>query len=356
MHTRTRPIGIYAQSLFLWIDCQIRCSLHTWVFLTVTISCLFSSFSFFNLFHSITLELHKLTIYLEIFKRSVKLQALCRNIVWGQWVFWVPQCAARHLHNLCNSYKEFESALNSDICTMLIDVAVLACGLLCAGVHNESVLSSPGVQYTRRVCVGESEWPRVLFFGLWLFGGQSWCSLCLREWIYHLQPYRELHPLSWLVRSQREKFRSPFLPFSVCSPETFTNSGDIRKIKKRYSSYIWTHFHCERAENKTLHFSLDLPYSEVGVFNPRIDCSYYFDLCYFMDSWFSLSSSGSGMVNHMMDWAFSLMNSFLLLSHGDLLLDALSLYLYRLVALVNHSVSSMSHYAQITFISFNSRD
>lgn len=42
-----------------------------------------------------------------------------------------PRCAARHLHNLCNSYWEFDTALNSDICTMLIDVSVLACGHLC---------------------------------------------------------------------------------------------------------------------------------------------------------------------------------------------------------------------------------
>lgn len=98
--TCTRSIGIYAHSHFS-SESTVRsgavCT--TRVFLTVIISCLFSPFSFSNLFYSIKLELHKLTIYLEIFKQSVKLQALCGNIVWGQWVFWVPQCAARHLHN-----------------------------------------------------------------------------------------------------------------------------------------------------------------------------------------------------------------------------------------------------------------
>lgn len=46
---------------------------------------------------------------------------MCGNIVRSQRVAWFPLCAARHLHNLCNSYQEFDTVLNSDICTMLID-------------------------------------------------------------------------------------------------------------------------------------------------------------------------------------------------------------------------------------------
>ena len=66
-----------------------------------------------------------------------------------------------------------------------------------------------------RACAGESEWPCVLCFGLWLFGGQCWCGLCLREWIYHLPPYRDLHPLSGLLspQSAEELFLFFFLPF-----------------------------------------------------------------------------------------------------------------------------------------------
>lgn len=157
-------------------------------------------------------------VYLEIFKHSDELQTVCGNIIWGQWVFWVPQSAARHLHNLCNCYQEFDTVLNFDMCTTLIDVSVLACGLLCASVQNERVLSSP-------VCVWVHvrDWVTLcaVRFGLWLFGGQCWCGLCLREWIYHLQPYRELHPLSWLFHSQRKKFPSPF--YLYCLPITFYN-------------------------------------------------------------------------------------------------------------------------------------
>lgn len=80
---------------------------------------------------SIKWRLHKLTPDRGIWKQSVELWAVCGNIVWSQRVSWFPQCAQRHLHNLCNSYQEFDTALNSDICTMLIDVSVLACGHLC---------------------------------------------------------------------------------------------------------------------------------------------------------------------------------------------------------------------------------
>lgn len=91
---------------------------------------------------------------------------------------------------------------------------------------------------TRIVCVGESEWPRVLFSGLWLFGGQSWCGPCLREWIYHLQPYIELHPLSWL-------FLSPFYLFLFVHQELLHIYGNSYTFESLYSSYTWAHFYCE---------------------------------------------------------------------------------------------------------------
>lgn len=70
-------------------------------------------------------------------KQSAELWAVCGNIVRSQRVSWFPLCAARHLHNLCNSYQEFDTVLNSDICTMLIDGCCffvffgLACAHLC---------------------------------------------------------------------------------------------------------------------------------------------------------------------------------------------------------------------------------
>lgn len=60
---------------------------------------------------------------------------MCGNIARSQRVPLGPLCAERHLHNLCNSYQEFDTVLNSDICTTLIDVFFfflfgLACGSL----------------------------------------------------------------------------------------------------------------------------------------------------------------------------------------------------------------------------------
>lgn len=56
-----------------------------------------------------------------MFKQSAELLAVCGNIVRSWRGSWFPLCAARHLHNLCNSHQEFDTVLNSDICTMLID-------------------------------------------------------------------------------------------------------------------------------------------------------------------------------------------------------------------------------------------
>lgn len=63
--------------------------------------------------------------------KESELWLVCGNIVWGQRVSWIPQCAARHLHSLRNSYQEFDTALNSDISITLNEASVLACGHLC---------------------------------------------------------------------------------------------------------------------------------------------------------------------------------------------------------------------------------
>ncbi len=153
----TRCIGIHAHSHFLN---RMSDQVHSAKLKSSSQSLFhvfFSSFLFSDLCHDIKQKLHKLTIYLDIFKQSVELRAVCGNIVWGQRVSWFPQGAARHLHNLCNSYQEFDTALNSDICTMLIDVSCISMRTSpCWCAEWERAFKSVHIHIG--VCVCWSEW------------------------------------------------------------------------------------------------------------------------------------------------------------------------------------------------------
>lgn len=159
-------------------------------------------------------------------KQSAELWAVCGNIVRRQRVSWFPLCAARHLHNLCYSYQEFDTVLNFDICTMLIDGCWgfffffgLACAHLCWWCRK--TVRFEVHKHTRCRHARWPVWPCVRRFGLWLFGGQWWCGIRLLEWIHHLQPYKDLHQLSWGFHSQREKFMLSFYSFTGNSLEMF---------------------------------------------------------------------------------------------------------------------------------------
>lgn len=193
---------------------------------------------------------------------------------------------------------------------MLIDVAVLACGLLCAAAQWECAFKSRCSAHTSCVLERVSD---PVFCSLacgYLEVRADVVSACGSGFTISSLIESCIH----LADSQREKFLSPFYLFLFVHQELLQILVTF-KNEKLCILHMWgAHFYCERARNKTLHFPVDLPCAEVAVFNPRIDCCYHFDLCYFMDPGFSLSSMGSGMSTPWWTEHFSLMNFFLLLS------------------------------------------
>lgn len=177
------------------MEYQIRCGLQS------VNPHFFVSFSLQSLLYSLSRTYAK-----YIWKCTKKPKTHLRgNIAWARRVSWFPQVYCQTPTHLVQRRSELWHLHHANWCvyismwTSLCWCAELECAFKSWFERTHCCLCVC-------VCVGEIEWPCVLFSGLWLFGGQCWCGLCLREWIYHLQPYRELHPLGWLFHSEREKF------------------------------------------------------------------------------------------------------------------------------------------------------
>lgn len=171
-------------------------------------------------------------------KLSVELPAVCGNIVWGQRVSWFPHVCCKTPTQLvqllsgvwhCSELWHLHHA-NWRVCISMWTSLLVCRTRLCFQLHTHTHTHT-------LVCAAVSEWPCVLCFGLWLFGGQCWCGLCLREWIYHLLPYGDLHQLSWLFHSRREKFLSSFYLFCLFAGN-FDSFGERLNMRHTVNDHV----------------------------------------------------------------------------------------------------------------------